>query len=365
MSETPAKPRTELIASAEPLERLTDQIGSARVLALDTEFVRERTFFPDLCLIQVATADAIGAVDCLAGIALSDFFAALGAGKRPWVLHSSSQDLEILTQTDVKLPDELIDTQIAAALLGMSPQIGYAQLVEELLAVGLDKSHTRTDWRRRPIRPAALRYAMDDVRYLLPLWQRLKESLQQRGRLEWFVEDCATLLERYGANHDEQRWRRVKGIRSLDQTSQSVARELSAWREELAARINRPRQWLLSDAALIALARGQPTSERDLGSGYELPARFRARHGKPLLAAIARGQDQAGQHRTLTSTSLSQAERKELKALGQAVKRQAQALGLATEILATRQEMTNWIRGDGAGRLAHGWRAEMMLQITR
>jgi len=129
MSETPAKPPTELIASTEPLERLTDQIGSARVLALDTEFVRERTFFPELCLIQVATGNRIAAVDCLAGMTLSDFFAALGGGARPWVLHSSSQDLEILTQAGVTTDDGQAADAVRSHVL---------RSIDKLDRVGLD-----------------------------------------------------------------------------------------------------------------------------------------------------------------------------------------------------------------------------------
>ena len=364
MSEQQPSHNAHLVASDDALTALTEAIRSAPALALDTEFVRERTFFPELCLIQVATESTIAAVDCLADAALEGFYAALGAGQRAWVLHSSSQDLEILVQAGIQLPTDLIDTQVAAALVGMPPQIGYAQLVETLLGVQLHKTHTRTDWRRRPLAPAALQYAIDDVRYLLPLWQHLDMLLSERNRRAWFAEDCAALLQRYGGGTEDLRWQRIKGIRGLDRTSQSVARELSAWREAHAARINRPRQWVLSDETLVALARGQPETSAAL-KRYELTDKFRRRHGAALVDLVARGRDRSASREPLTSTSLSQAERKELKVLAQAVKEHAAALGLAPEILATRQELTHLMRGDTPARLASGWRAAQLTELTR
>ncbi len=364
MSEQQPSHNARLVASDDALGALTSAIRAAPALALDTEFVRERTFFPELCLIQVATDSVVAAVDCLADAPLADFYAALGTSQRAWVLHSSSQDLEILVQAGIQLPAELIDTQIAAALLGMPPQIGYAQLVETLLGTPLNKTHTRTDWRRRPLPPGALEYAIDDVRYLLPLWERLDTLLSERDRLSWFTEDCAALLQRYGGDADELRWQRIKGIRGLDRTSQSVARELSAWREAHAAHINRPRQWVLSDETLVAMARGQPETSAAL-SRYDLTEKFRRRHGPQLVERVAQGRARSATREPLLSTSLSQAERKELKVLAQAVKERAAVLDLAPEILATRQELTQLMRGDTPARLATGWRAGQLAELTR
>lgn len=364
MTEVQLTDKARLIATSETLGTLTGSLGSAEILALDTEFVRERTFYPELCLIQVASDSTIAAVDCVAEVALEDFYDALTGPGRGWVLHSSRQDLEILLQVGVGLPDRLIDTQVAAALLGNTPQIGYAQLVEDQLGIALDKSHTRTDWRRRPIAPAALEYAIDDVRYLLPLWHRLERMLIERQRLEWFTQDCAALLASFQDNSGEWPWDRIKGVRGLDRTSQSVARALSSWREDQAARINRPRRWLMSDEVLISLARGQPVSETALANGYELTSRFRDRHGSRLLKVIEAGRAAAPQHQPVANSSLSPAERQALKALGKAIKDRAATLDVATEILATRQEMIDWLRGTPPQRLTRGWRAEVLSDIS-
>jgi ribonuclease D len=364
MSEDQLNHEARLVASTQGLAELTQNIATASVLALDTEFLRERTFFPELCLIQVATKTVIAAVDCLAGVALDGFADALSTPQHSWVLHSSSQDLEILLQSGVTLPSKLIDTQIAGALLGMTPQIGYAQLVEDLMDIQLDKSHTRTDWRRRPITPAALEYAIDDVRYLLPLWSRLEHKLRETHRYDWFTQDCASMLESFRQGDKEWPWERIKGVRSLDQTSQAVARSLSSWRETEAARINRPRRWLLSDEVLVALARGQPASKEELAKGYTLNGKFISRHAEKLLDVIEMARSGAHQHRILASNSLSPPERQQLKLLSQTVRNRAEDLGLATEVLATRQEMTDWMRGQSPGRLATGWRAEVMADVS-
>lgn len=353
-----------LVDSTERLDNLISKIGQQPILAVDTEFLRERTFFPELCLLQIAADEMIGCIDCRAQLPLNELSAAITAPGQTWVLHSSRQDLEILVQAQIGLPGELIDTQLAAALLGWAPQVGYAQLVEEVLGIQLDKAHTRTDWRRRPIPRAAIAYAVDDVRYLLPLWQRLRGMLAECNRIAWLTEDCAALLESYRRGNDERRWERVKGVRSLDQQSQSVARELSAWREQQAARINRPRRWLLSDETLIALARGQPTTPDELTASYNLASKFCRRHGPRLLEAIAAGRSNAPQHQPLSSAPLSRAERTKLKALAQATRRRAEELGVATEVLATRQELTDWICGTASGRLARGWRAELIKALN-
>ena len=364
MSANPLQDSARLITSSQALAELARHIVPSSQLALDTEFLRERTFFPELCLVQIATDSVIAAVDCLAGVPLDDFYIALTNNETSWVLHSSRQDLEILVQSGVALPHQLIDTQVAGALLGMTPQIGYAQLVSDLMAVQLDKSHTRTDWRRRPISPAALNYAIDDVRYLLPLWQRLEEMLTERERLEWFREECMALLNSFRNPDQEWPWEKIKGVRSLDQAGQSVARTLSSWRESQAARINRPRRWFLSDEVLVALARGRPANEAALANGYELSDKFRARHGARVLELIAAGEADATQRRPLANVGLSPPERQQLKLLGRAVADRAREVGLAPEVLATRQEMTDWMRGDAPERLRQGWRSDLLADIN-
>jgi len=191
-----------------------DALASADCVGVDTEFMRERTFFAQLCLVQFSVGENLWCADPLAADDLEDFWAAL---LRPaWVVHSGRQDFEVILQAAGRLPAEVFDTQVAAALLGYAPQLGYANLVAELFDVQLEKSHTRADWSKRPLAPEALDYAAEDVAWLLPAYDKLREQLTAAGRLDWAREDSADLLDRslYEAAPGSA-IERVKGARSL------------------------------------------------------------------------------------------------------------------------------------------------------
>ena len=177
------------VDSDSKLIALLASIATEPALALDTEFVREKTYYPKLCLIQIATPKLTACIDCLADIDLAPLFNQLFKADCTWVLHSARQDLEVMYQQGRQLPHELIDTQIAAALLGHTPQIGLQDLVSEEIGVDLDKGFARSDWSRRPLPEAAVRYALDDVRYLLPLWQILAQKLNVLQRGDWLTSD--------------------------------------------------------------------------------------------------------------------------------------------------------------------------------
>ena len=174
-------------------------------------FVREQTYYPRLCLIQVATPDRLACVDCVAGMDLKPLFSALLAPGRTWLLHSVRQDLEAMQRLMFRLPSRLIDTQIAAALLGKTPQIGLQDLAAEELNVRLDKGFTRTNWARRPLPAGALQYALDDVRHLFALWGVLRGKLKGLNRLGWLEEDCRTALATPVLTPPAALWSRLRG----------------------------------------------------------------------------------------------------------------------------------------------------------
>ena len=174
-------------------DALAEELRRHGQLAVDTEFMRERTYFAQLCLVQVASSDSIWCADPLSGHGTDAFWESLLA--RDWVLHSARQDIEVIYQTAGAMPASIFDTQIAAALLGMPAQIGYAGLVSELFDVEIHKSHTRADWSKRPLRDAYLEYAAEDVEYLLPANEILTARLEDKGRLDWAREDSARLLD--------------------------------------------------------------------------------------------------------------------------------------------------------------------------
>ncbi|HEX5421755.1 MAG TPA: ribonuclease D, partial [Gammaproteobacteria bacterium] len=234
-----------LIAEQETLEELIEAAAAAELVAVDTEFVRESTYYPKLCLLQAATTDFAACVDCLAPIELEPLFARLAAPGCVWVLHSARQDLEVIEHYARMRPARLIDTQIASALIGRAPQIGLQELLAETLGIELGKDFTRTDWSRRPLPEGALRYALDDVAHLLPLWKRLEHKLAELGRLEWLQEDCARLLEETANGDPLVIWARLKGVQMLDADTQAAAMSLITWRESTAQRLDRPRRWIM------------------------------------------------------------------------------------------------------------------------
>jgi len=272
------------------------QASSADV-AVDTEFVFERTYRPRLGIIQMAVAGEIALID---GVRLRDL-SALGPlladpGRRK-LLHSGSGDIPILRRACGATVRGLFDTQIAAAFAGLGPSLSYAALVKLLLGVELAKHETRTDWTRRPLSPDQLRYAAEDVEYMPALAAALEEQLRTLGRFEWVLEDSAALAANDGDTPDPAgAWRRVKGLDRLNATSRAVARALAAWREREAERADVARPFLLRDETLLALAKRDALAPEDAKAlpGYD-PRRHAHQVSRWALALqAARADAEAG-----------------------------------------------------------------------
>jgi len=335
-----------------PALRNCDRVG------VDTEFMREKTYFAELCLVQVATAEHIYCVDPLSGAAADAFWDA--ALSTPWVLHSGRQDIEVVYQTAGRLPDSIFDTQIAAGLIGHPPQMGYASLVKELFGVGIDKSHTRADWSRRPLSDAYLHYAAEDVEYLLPAHDILAERLDKLGRLKWAQQDSALLLDAslYDIAPDAA-IERLKGARNLRGKRRAAAANLAAWREAEALRANRPRQWIARDAALVELATRLPSAPDDLNDIDGLPAGLIRRSGKNIIAAIAASESEDDTYSPPRPPG--EAQKSLLKSMQKKVAACAADLGLAAETVASKRDLTAVIiDGDRNSRVLTGWRRDLI-----
>jgi ribonuclease D len=225
-------------------------------VALDTEFVFERTYRPRLGIVQIAVAGEIALVDAVRIPDLSALGPLLADSGRRKLLHSGSGDVPILRRAGGAEMRGLLDTQIAAAFAGLGGSLSYAALVKALLGVELGKHETRTDWLRRPLSPDQLRYAGEDVEYLPAVAADLEERLRVLGRFEWALEDSAALAANDGDSPDpDAAWRRVKNLDRLNATSRAVARALAAWREREAERADLARPFLLRDETLLALAK--------------------------------------------------------------------------------------------------------------
>ncbi len=330
-------------------------------VALDTEFVRERTYYPRLCLIQATLGGEILLVDALAirdGGALARELA--GAGRRKLV-HAARQDIEALLPLTGEPIAPVFDTQQAAALLGFPAQVGYAELVRQVLGVELAKGHARTDWARRPLSPEQLAYAADDVRYLPPLAAALEERLSAAGRSGWLDEESTGLrdISLYRVE-PEGAWRRLKGLERLDAQAFAAARTLAAWRERRAMARDLPRGWILPDVAILELAVARPESREALARVAAVPPGAAARTADELLAAIAAalppeaGRDEDGAGRP--GPEQLRLQKMLQKRLGEI----ATELVIQPEVLATRRELAALARGDRDVPALRGWRREVV-----
>jgi ribonuclease D len=347
----PAYTFVEQPAIAVPALEKSDRIG------VDTEFMRERTFYAQLCLVQIATSDGIYCIDPLGRRDIDDFWRALDA--RDWVLHSARQDIEVLYQSSGRMPAGIFDTQIAAALLGYQPQIGYANLVTELFGVELDKSHTRANWARRPLPEAILEYAAEDVEYLLPAYEELARRLEDRGRLDWAIADSAELLDpALYAVDPSAAVERLKGAKSFRGARRAAAVRLAEWREAEAQRVDRPRQWILRDSALLDIAYRLPASTRELSAIDDMPPKLVRRAGTEILAAVSEAA--ADEHDYEPPPRPDEAQKALLKRLQGLVAQRADELGIAAETIAAKKELSAIVAGERNSRLLRGWRRDVI-----
>lgn len=331
--------------------------GDESRIGIDTEFMREKTFFAELCLLQLSTANDIFCADPLggngSGKARDEFWEAVTTPE--WVLHSGRQDLEVVYQTAGRMPSAVFDTQIAAAFLGLRPQIGYAGLVNELFSVELDKSHTRADWSKRPVAENLLRYAAEDVKFLLPAFDELTNRLDKAGRLQWVLEDSNDLLDvRLYESDPSLAIDRLKGARNLRGRARAAATALASWRESEALDRNRPRQWIIRDNVLIDIAINAPTSKPALLNIEGLSEKMVRRIGDDILRIVADAtHDRSGYEPPKRPDEAQKATLKEMQSRVASV---ANDLGLAAELLAPKKELSAVMLGNRESRVLTGWR---------
>jgi ribonuclease D len=356
-------PEVRYIDSPGALLEICTQLRGVPWLTLDTEFLREKTYFPKLCLLQVATPDLVACIDPLALEDLGPLLEVIYQEQTTKVLHAARQDMEIFYHLRGALPSPVFDTQIAALLLGFADQIGYGNLVKEMLNVELDKLHSRTDWSRRPLSEAQIRYAAEDVFYLAQVYQRLIDRLSALGRLDWLAEDFERLtrVELY-ENDPEHAWLKVRGMNRLKGPALAVLQALAGWRESLARDLNRPRGWLLRDDDLIEIARHQPATAAALGAIRGIHERFIDKHGAKLLEliAVARRQTPKPLPSTGRPVRLSPAQDALVDALMAVVRVSAAENSLNPAVLASRGQLEQLAIGAPDGEVLHGWRGRLV-----
>ncbi len=337
----------------EQLDSLAHTLESQAAIGLDTEFLRERTFFPKLCLLQLSAAGQIWCIDTLAVASLDALMPALTAAGVRKLIHAARQDLEALYLTSKHVVSPVFDTQIAAACVGMKPQVGYAELVKTLLDVTIPKGQTRTDWSKRPLSAAQLEYAADDVLYLGDVAAELVRRLQELGREHWVREDCLELEERRLYEPDpSQAWERLRGIGQIAPEPRGRAKAIAIWREKVARERDLPRSWILSDAAIFSVAQANPASAAALDAVQPMNERFAA----SLLDALAvSSSDDAQPAQDPRPTPEQKAL---LERLMKIVDARAAELKVSAEVLAPRGELKALAMGKRGTAALRGWRLQ-------
>jgi len=280
-----------LIATSEGLRELVAHLREAGRFAFDTEFVSEETFEPVLCLIQVATTRRLAVIDPLKVGDLQPFWDAVVDPSLDVVMHAAGEDLRICRMKAGVVPRRIFDVQIAAGLVGFNYPLSLGNLVYQALKISLLGGETRTDWRRRPLSDAQLRYALEDVRHLLDLADKLEADLRRLGRSDWAEDEFATFLHDIEHRNEEDRWRKLSGLQMLNRRGLETARRLAEWRIEDARKSNRPLRSVLRDDLLVAIAKRQPANRRDLEALRDFNRPNLLARANEILAVIVRAQE--------------------------------------------------------------------------
>jgi ribonuclease D len=352
------------VDTAAGLRDICARLGGVERFALDTEFVGERTYVPVLELIQVATPQQVALIDCRAVPSLEPFFEVLTDARVEKVLHAGQQDLELFSSLTGRVPAPIVDTQVAAAMAGYGAQVGYGQLVERLLHHTVEKSETLTDWSRRPLTRAQIAYAIDDVRYLLPVYEKLRAKLVSAQRWEWLREECRRLERSVRSVPVEpvEAWLRVRGRGTLRAKGLAVLRELAAWREDVARTRNKPRASVARDEALVEIARKAPTTVEALRSLRAVRSRELDRHAGEVVQRVVSALETPKDAWPQPAPPQSGGPATGVVELLQAVLRlRAEEAGIAASLLATSADLQVLVQRHAAGDvrdvpIMQGWR---------
>lgn len=364
MTDTGAGEHT-LIEDDSAFAALLDRLEGQDRYAIDTEFHRERTYFPHVAVVQIADEHGVSLVDALS-VDLAPFSRILDSPATA-VMHAARQDLEVLERCTGTIPSRLVDTQIAAGFLGYtSPSL--TTLLERELHVRVAKADRLTDWMRRPLKPAQLDYAASDVANLLALHDVLWERLVERGRDQWVLDGCEEMrVEPRGPRDPDEAWRRIKELRHLRGSKLAVAQAVAAWRERRAVETDQTPRFVLSDLAVVSVATAAPGTIEELRSLRGVDGRsVRGGAGEELLALVAASAGtQPRRSPGPPVPELSSELRPAVPLVSAWVSQRARELDLETSVLATRSDLEDLLRGVPDARLTHGWRAELVGEPIR
>jgi len=332
-----ALPEHLWVDTDEALALLCDSLKAAPYLILDTEFLRERTYRPELCLVQLKFEETLACIDTQAVKDLAPLFALLNDRNIEKVFHAASQDLEIFYLLAKKVPGPIFDTQVAA-------------------------SQTRADWTRRPLSDSQIAYALDDVIYLEKMYLNMRDELEKANRLDWLSSEflAAEDPEKY-VQPANLRWRKIRNIQRYKGGTLSIVQALASWREIKAREINQPRNWLMKDDVLCTLAQQKPDSENELSHIRGLDRKTRDRFGKELIELIDKAKDEMPEPVPpfIKKVKLTPERLAQVQLLNAWVHQRAGELAIAASILAPQKTLEKMVSGDGRGAL-DGWRDQLI-----
>jgi len=362
--------KPELIETNAQMEALLKQLEDETLIAVDTEFFRETSYYPQLALVQIATDSIVACIDPLTFDAKPALRKLLLNQDITKIFHSCSQDLEVLYYFLGEAPGEIYDTQIANALLTEHHQIGYAALVENELGISLDKSQTRTNWLQRPLTEKQIQYAGDDVLYLYQLQKVLDKKLQDAHREAWFEEDSAKLSQHENNFQVDSKnlWKRVKGATRLERKKLAIAQAIAVWREQLAQQKDRTRRRILADDIVVDLAFSAPEDiaalEQCIGKKYHFSEQQKQQLLETIKTATHTATEQCPDNRF---NALDSEQKTTLKNLQQQLMNKAEELGISTAILSSRKELEQLILLQDTAQISQlaimqGWRLKCVGQ---
>lgn len=348
-----------LVENDAAAEEFFGAVAAESAVALDTEFMRVRTYYAELCLLQVARIN--GRTACIDPLQVSRSILreCLRRIDGEFVVHSAGQDLEVLRSALDMTPNRLFDTQIAAAFLGMGEQVSYSSLVNRLLGVELAKGQTRTDWCNRPLTGAQIEYAFDDVAHLLELRDMLADRLDRTGKLKWVENACVELVDKADAMGDDSVVARFKAGAGVRPERQPLLRELVLWREQKARSMNRPREWIVPGSDLVQIAINAPDSTKRLESCTSGSGQLK-KYACELVQLVAQPREENSAaviwHR---HDDLDPDKKTLLKNIQRRVREFCEEMSISPAAVASRSDLEALVSGR-PGRLDSGWRRELL-----
>jgi ribonuclease D len=337
-----------LIKNNEQLEIYLNDINKESILGIDTEFRRIDSYSPELCLVQIASKNHLECIDVLSINNLEPLFDKLYDGSTLWVIHSARQDIEALYYLSGRTPSHLFDTQIGASFLNYPLQVSYQTITEKLQNIFLEKKFTRFDWRKRPLPNDVLKYALDDVKYLLPNYKILKKELTNQGKLSWVEEEVQFLLKKNTYEPDYRKiLKKTKGIYKISHKSQENAFKLIHWRESVAQQKNKPRRWIMSDESLINYANGNEKLSESQNKLFENFIRKSELKIRPEDSLVIK-------------KPLSESDKLLKNQLKDKINLLSTQYAIPSDLICSSKNLVKLAKGDNTLSIKSGWRSELL-----